>query len=215
VSSSLFSDRFAFIGRDNQCPFTLALSHHTKKQQLTPLANSKPWGVTFVESLGKLTGAPLLGNEAVLDDLATGPPPNIHLVCQPGNGGPVEDWCNVEILHNGALPGTATIIVNGALDKVRDGYYAGIFFPKLAATVDRFYRTFESIFFLKPISDKGVYGWVYRVYPEPWQVVLQTVKQRDSQRQYVENTVVSTTERRPTYGEAVNMLLQGQQKIQA
>ena len=63
-------------------------------------------------------------------------------------------------------PDTVMVIVNGALDKVRDGYYPGIFFPKLAATVDRFYKKFESVFYLKPISDKGVYGWLYRVYPE-------------------------------------------------
>jgi hypothetical protein len=155
----------------------------------------------------------LLGDQSALDDLNSGPLPSIHLVCQPGNGGPVEDWCNVEILHKNASPGTATIIVNGALDKVRDGYYPGVFFPKLAATVDRFYNKFESVFFLKPISDKGVYGWVYRVYPEPWQVVLQTVKEKDSQCQYIENTVVSTSATRPSYLQAVQTLLQGRQNL--
>ena len=54
----------------------------------------------------------MLGDQSALDDLNSGPPPSIHLVCQPGNGGPVEDWCNVEILHNNASPGTATITTN-------------------------------------------------------------------------------------------------------
>jgi hypothetical protein len=58
----------------------------------------------------------------------------------------VEDWINCEILHNAAsgtnsvggggigattatTTTTTTVIVNGALDKVRDGYYPSIFFP--------------------------------------------------------------------------------------
>jgi hypothetical protein len=146
---------------------------------------------------------------------------------QPGNGGPVEDWINCEILHN-AAPGTngaggggvgattTTVIVNGALDKVRDGYYPSIFFPALAATIDRFYSTFESILYLRPLSDKGCYGWLYRVYPEPWQVVLQTTRTSTSQqgggvgsKLVVEDTVVYTSETRPSFGKALEMMLQG------
>jgi hypothetical protein len=67
----------------------------------------------------------------------------------------------------------------------------------------------ESILYLKPISDKGVYGWLYRVYPEPWQVVLQTVKTGKNDKQLVENTVVSVSDARPTYTQAVQKLLQG------
>ena len=55
-----------------------------------------------------MTGTGLLGDTTALDDLTTGPRPTVHLVCQPGNGGPVEDWCNVETLHTNALPGTTT-----------------------------------------------------------------------------------------------------------
>ena len=89
--------------------------------------------------------------------------------------------------------------VNGALDKVRNFYYPAIFFPKLAATVERFYQKFESVFYLKPISDKGAYGWLYRVYPEPWQVVLQTVKEGENGANYVEDTVVYVSDKRPSY----------------
>jgi len=170
---------------------------------------SKPWGANFADNMSKVFNG-ILGDEDALDPLSNSPTlPQLHLVCQPGNGGPVEDWINCEILHNAAAeqdPTIATVIVNGALDKVRDGYYPSIFFPKLAATVDRFYKTFESIFYLKPIADKGVYGWLYRSYPEPWQVVLQTVQTRNN-RQVVENTVVFTSDTRPSYQEAVQQLL--------
>jgi hypothetical protein len=149
----------------------------------------------------------MLGDDGALDEISRDSPPSLHLICQPGNGGPVEDWINCELLHNsGSSP---TLIVNGALDKVRDGYYPAFAFPKLAATVDRFYKKFEPILFLKPISDKGVYGWLYRVYPEPWQVILQTVKTDRNDRQYVENSLVYTSETRPAFALAVQKLLQG------
>jgi Domain of unknown function (DUF1995) len=103
---------------------------------------------------------------------------------------------------------TTTVIVNGALDKVRDGYYPAVFFPELASTVDRFYKKFESIFYLRPLSDKGCYGWLYRVYPEPWQVVLQTTQSSGSKLS-VENTVVYSSESRPSFALAIDKLIQG------
>ena len=137
---------------------------------------SAPWGAAIANAANKVLGAGdkggdagLLGDTGALDQLVRGEngnaPSTLNLVIQPGNGGPVEDWINCEKIYE-ASPDTVMVIVNGALDKVRDGYYPGIFFPKLAATVDRFYKKFESVFYLKPISDKGVYGWLYRVYPE-------------------------------------------------
>ena len=122
-------------------------------------------------------------------------------------GGPVEDWINVNIFHDASDANIPTCIVNGALDKVRDGYYAPFIFPKLAKTFD-FYRAFEAVFFLKPVSDKGVYGWIYRVYPEPWQVVLQTpTKNNEGQIVGVEDTVALVSDTRPSYTECVQALL--------
>ena len=60
-------------------------------------------------------------------------------------------------------------------------------------------------------SDKGLYGWLYRVYPEPWQVVLQTPKsvQRGGQTvMTVDNVVALISETRPTYQEAVQAMVQ-------
>jgi len=178
---------------------------------------SKPWGASFASGMNSLLGgdrgdAGLLGDVRALDSLSEAP--KIHFVCQPGNGGPVEDWVNVEKFHNNAPTDTATVIVNGALDKVRGGYYPSLFFPQLGATVDRFYKKFDSVFYLKPVTDKGVYGWLYRVYPEPWQVVLQTVKTKNNGDKYVEDTVVYTSEERPTFADAVQKLLTGAKQIQ-
>ena len=121
----------------------------------------------------------------------------------------MEDWVNCEILHNNAGGDqVTTVIVNGALDKVRDGYYPAIFFPALAATVNRFYKNFESIFYLRPLSDKGCYGWVYRVYPEPWQVILQRQTMDKNNRVVVENTVVYTSDVRPSFALALEKMVQ-------
>eukprot|EP00566_Odontella_aurita_P000603 CAMPEP_0113555128 /NCGR_PEP_ID=MMETSP0015_2-20120614/16542_1 /TAXON_ID=2838 /ORGANISM="Odontella" /LENGTH=373 /DNA_ID=CAMNT_0000456365 /DNA_START=109 /DNA_END=1233 /DNA_ORIENTATION=+ /assembly_acc=CAM_ASM_000160 len=172
-----------------------------------------PWGSALVSGVSKIMGgkdgdAGLLGDKNVLDTLVEGEnsPSALSLVIQPGNGGPVEDWVNLEKVH---LSSSASkmVIVNGALDKVRGGYYPGVFFPKLAATVDRFYKKFESVFYLKPISDKGVYGWLYRVYPEPWQVVLQTVAEDKRGQMVIQDSVVYTSDERPSYNDAVAKLV--------
>ena len=177
---------------------------------------SKPWGATFAAGMSQLLGggsgdSGLLGNLNSLDELTEASNPSLHLVCQPGNGGPVEDWINVKKFHmDMAKSSTPTCIVNGALDKVRDGYYNGFIFPALAKTFD-FYKSFESILYLKPVSDKGVYGWLYRVYPEPWQVVLQTPYEKGG-RVMVQDTVALVSNKRPTYTEAVQALLKEAQK---
>ena len=178
-----------------------------------------PWGANLVSGVSKLMGgsdgdAGLLGDQNALDTLVEGEnsPATLALVIQPGNGGPVEDWVNVEKMYD-ANPETTMVVINGALDKVRGGYYPGVFFPKLAQTVDRFYKKFESVFYLKPISDKGVYGWIYRQYPEPWQVVLQTRKSDGKGGMLIEDTVVYTSEERPEYNDAVAKLVRANAEI--
>jgi hypothetical protein len=121
-----------------------------------------PWGENLMSGLSKIMGgkdgdAGLLGDRASLDPLVEGEnsPAKLWLVIQPGNGGPVEDWVNCEKMAL-ASPDTTMVVINGALDKVRGGFYPAVFFPKLAATVDRFWKKFEPAFYLKPFSDKGV-----------------------------------------------------------
>ena len=170
---------------------------------------TKAWGSSFASTVNKLTGGDgILADSSTLDDLTNDSGPRFHLVCQPGNGGPVEDWINVERLHK-ASGDQPTCLVNGALDKVREGYYPAVFFPALAKTVP-FYKQFEATFVLKPISDKGVYGWLYRVYPEPWQVILQTARQKQRGRETVvevEESLAMVSGERPSYNEILQALL--------
>lgn len=107
------------------------------------------WGSTLASTVNKLQGGDgILADSASLDELDANTV-GLHMVCQPGNGGPVEDWINVKSLSE-SLPNVPMVVVNGALDKVRDGYYPAVFFPALAATKS-FYDNFEAAFFLKPL----------------------------------------------------------------
>jgi hypothetical protein len=190
----------------------------TQQQQQQGLEYSKPWGATIAglanqwmrgDSALASNGSGLLGDERALDPLLQqqGDCCDLHLICQPGNGGPVEDWINVKTFHDAAGGDISTCIVNGALDKVRDGYYAPFIFPKLAKTID-FYKSFEAMLFLKPISDKGVYGWVFRVFPEPWQVILQRPVRDQRDQLVIQETVALVSDTRPSYQTAVQALLQ-------
>ena len=125
-------------------------------------------------------------------------PPDVLFVVQPGDGGPMEDWLNVELMSG---QGESTLVVlNGQLDRLRDGYYPPLIFPKVAQCTDRFYRKFEPILYLKPLLDKGFSGWLYRVYPEPWQVIIQQKEDGET------GTVVASLDERPSYNEAVALM---------
>jgi len=164
---------------------------------------TKPWGATVSDGMKQL-----FAKDAVpaSDELMEAP--SLHLVCQPGNGGPVEDWINVEQIHNNNND-CPTIIVNGALDKVRDGYYPAVFFPALAQTTNRFYakpNQVQTLFYLRPLSDKGAYGWLFRVYPEPWQVISQTVVEKNPDKKMVQDQVVYTSDERPSFATALQKI---------
>ena len=97
-----------------------------------------PWGANLVSGISKTFGKDgqdlgLMGDASTLDDLPSATENHVKLFIQPGNGGPVEDWINIETIHDNDDTQSPIIIVNGALDKVRDGFYPAIFFPKLAA----------------------------------------------------------------------------------
>jgi Domain of unknown function (DUF1995) len=162
------------------------------------------WGSTFASTVNKFMGGDgILADSSALDDLdETDMQQRLYLVCQPGNGGPVEDWINVERLTEATPASVPMVVVNGALDKVREGYYPSLFFPALARTVP-FYQSFTAALVCKPISAQGLYGWLYRIYPEPWQVVLQTKGQGKSP---VVNTVALVSEKRPSYNEIVQAM---------
>jgi len=164
----------------------------------------KAWGSTIASTFNRLTGGDgILADTSALDDLNEVQKDTICFLCQPGNGGPVEDWINIEKLHKESK--MTTCIINGALDKVRDGYYPSLAFPALAATIP-FYERFEAVLVLRPVADKGIYGWLFRVYPEDWQVMWQKPTTKGDTTT-VDNVVVMTSKQRPSYSDCVKALL--------
>ncbi len=124
---------------------------------------------------------------------AGGDPPSVLLVVQPGNGGPFEDWLNMEVLRTEGVP---MVALNGALDKLRTGYYPSLLYPELAKCTQRFIVPFEPVYYLRPLS-AGL-GWLYRVWPEPWQLL------RDVRGGPPE--LVATYDDRPSFPDAIAAL---------
>lgn len=59
------------------------------------------------------------------------------------------------------------IVINGNLDRVRSSYYPRIFYPGLYEAKERFIKYFEPAYYIKPLPG----GYIFRVWPEPWQQV--------------------------------------------
>ena len=155
-------------------------------------ASDQAWGAAFARKAEALVGSSQLGAKP---DTASAPPPAVVVAVQPGDGGPLEDWLNLERCQ---ADGSLLVSLNGAFDKLKGGAYPRLLFPKLADAVDRFVLDAETLVYLKPIGDKGKAGWLWRVYPEPWQLVAQG---RTS------DATVATYDARPAYKDAIAALL--------
>jgi hypothetical protein len=116
----------------------------------------------------------------------------LQLIVQPGDGGPIEDWLNLELLRKDSTP---MVCVNGALDKVTSGYYSNFLNPKLAQCSERFFTKFEQVYYCKPVGAGR--GWLFRVYPEPWQLYRQTREELE---------LVETYETRPKAADCTERL---------
>ena len=104
---------------------------------------------------------------------------------------------NTEMLSDAAASDCTMICLNGALDKVRSGYYPALLFPNLAKSAERFYVDFEAAYYLRPLG--GGAGWLYRVYPEPWQLARTTKEGPPA-------LLPQTFEQRPSLADAVALL---------
>ena len=130
-------------------------------------SSDRAWGAAFARAAEGLLGTSNLGAKP---ETTTAPAPQVVVAVQPGDGGPLEDWLNLERCQ----PSDGLLVsVNGAFDKLRGGFYPRPLFPKLAECVDRFVVDAEALVVLKNVADKGRAGWLFRVYPEKWQLFAQ------------------------------------------
>lgn len=164
----------ARLARDNAPEYRRAtltsIAEAVTARGATPLAPMGTAAASFGSMLGGLVGG--MGSDrppASTHSDVSFPLPSLIFAVQPGDGGPMEDWLNIEIL--GGIDDAPIVVLNGGLDKLRTGYYPRLLFPKLYDSVDRFWAGFEEAFYLRPLSGSG---WLFRVYPEPWQLFRQT-----------------------------------------
>ena len=155
-------------------------------------SSDQAWGAAFARAAEGLLGTSNLGAKP---ETTTAPAPRVVVAVQPGDGGPLEDWLNLERCQ----PSDGLLVsVNGAFDKLRGGFYPRPLFPKLAECVDRFVVDAEALVVLKNVADKGRAGWLFRVYPEPWQLFAQGKEASLLLEQYDD---------RPSYNDCVATLL--------
>ena len=102
----------------------------------------------------------------VLAELQEDPAADIGgLVILVNPGFNVEEW--IEASHIPADSTRPMICINGALDRLRNGYYPGLFYPKLTSVTKSFYSKADQTFFVQPVACAGdrFRGYITREYP--------------------------------------------------
>lgn len=97
---------------------------------------------------------------------------------------PFSEILYVEELWRALKDGTKSIVVfNGELDRIRSGYYPSFFYPKIGKISKSFIPRFTQVYYIHNFKgsrpgrfsfhfhEKNVVGVLFRVYPEPWQVL--------------------------------------------
>jgi len=107
----------------------------------------------------------------------------------------------VEKLWRGAGrdSGRPLILFNAELDRLRSNYYPSLFYPAMARLSKEFVPLIETAFYIHNFKGSGG-GALFRVYPEPWQVLL-----RLNERMLL----VHTQEERPSLREVALDILPG------
>ena len=94
--------------------------------------------------------------------------PEVLVIVNPGFN--VNEWIDLANLNTNAI----VIVINGNLDRLRNGYYPSIFYPTLTKVTNTYYRSFIQAFFIQNIAVNGdrYGGWLLRNYPNNWMIVI-------------------------------------------
>lgn len=87
--------------------------------------------------------------------------PELIIAVNPGFN--IDEWINIAKLSSDVLNNDVPIvIINGNIDRLRNGYYPSIFYPGLTKVTNTFYKTASQAFFLSPIGIAGnrFAGWL-------------------------------------------------------
>lgn len=88
--------------------------------------------------------------------------PELMVVVNPGFN--VEEWIKLAKVGNLLIDQMPSIIIiNGNLDRLRNGYYPVIFYPELARVAKSFYVDFQPALVLRPIAIDGDWSAAYLI----------------------------------------------------
>lgn len=101
--------------------------------------------------------------------------PGLMMIVNPGFS--VDEWINIPKLDRGV----PMIIINGNLDRLRNGYYPWFIYPALTKVTKEFYSKAVQAVFLSPIAVGGsrLGAWLTRVYPGKWEVLVKGATEYD------------------------------------
>ena len=97
--------------------------------------------------------------------------PELMVIVNPGFN--IDEWINVpKVVEMVGSP--QVIIINGNLDRLRNGYYPAIFYPGLTKVSKSYYSSAVQALFLQPIAVGGnrLGAWLARCYPGPWEILI-------------------------------------------
>lgn len=121
-----------------------------------------PFTLTFIEG-------------AMTDTANQQPTPRCIVFPSPGFN--IPEWINIEKIHL-RYPSAPLIVINGNLDRLRNGYYPWFFYPELTKVTNRFYRRFEQLFYAAPIAVSGdrFGSWLVKARQGPWEIFVKSAE---------------------------------------
>jgi hypothetical protein len=131
--------------------------------------------------------------------------PKIIICIAPGFN--VEEWIDLAKIEDKRMQeGAALIVINGNLDRLRNGFYPGLFYPKIASVGKTFYNRFEQALYFSPVAVCGdrLGAWTAKLYNSKWEVLVKSNSQeieitdsRGTNKPSVNYDVVSSSEIEP------------------
>lgn len=90
----------------------------------------------------------------------------------------VEEWIAIAKAYDvkGSEFEIPMVVINGNLDRLRNGYYPSLFYPQLKRVTDSFFSRFSQIYCLSPIAVSGdrLGAWLVKTYQNPWQILVKS-----------------------------------------
>ena len=115
--------------------------------------------------------------------------PKLIIAVNPGFN--IEEWIELPKIRRGSCP---MIVVNGNIDRLRNGYYPSLFYPGLTKVTKSFYLDFVQALFLSPVAVGGdrFGSWLVNKYGSKWELLVKSTNTKS-----ITYNVIQRTEKYP------------------